>query len=90
MSFMVAAAAVAVVNWLGGFAWAGWMTLHLALLGGVSQLVLGSAQFFTCLLYTSSAGLRAAGFTLLATAFRPIGGMLADRIGGEDVYKRQT
>ena len=47
MSFMVAAAAVAVVNWLGGFAWAGWMTLHLALLGGVSQLVLGSAQFFT-------------------------------------------
>ena len=33
----------------------------------------------------TSAGLRAAGFTLLATAFRPIGGMLADRIGGEKV-----
>ncbi len=30
----------------------------------------------------TDAGLRAAGFTLLATAARPLGGMLADRIGG--------
>ncbi len=30
----------------------------------------------------TDAGLRAAGFTLLATAARPVGGMLADRIGG--------
>jgi len=33
----------------------------------------------------TSAGLRAAGFTLLATAARPIGGLLADRIGGSNV-----
>jgi MFS transporter, NNP family, nitrate/nitrite transporter len=31
------------------------------------------------------AGLRAAGFTLLATAARPIGGWLSDRIGGRTV-----
>ena len=31
------------------------------------------------------AGLRTAGFVLLATVMRPIGGMLADRIGGEKV-----
>lgn len=30
----------------------------------------------------TDAGLRAAGFTLLATGVRPIGGMLSDRIGG--------
>lgn len=33
----------------------------------------------------TDAGLRAAGFTLLATASRPIGGMLSDRIGGNRV-----
>lgn len=33
----------------------------------------------------TDAGLRAAGFTLLATAFRPIGGLLSDRIGGNRV-----
>lgn len=33
----------------------------------------------------TSAGLRAAGFTLVATAARPIGGWLADRIGGSRV-----
>ncbi len=33
----------------------------------------------------TDAGLRAAGFTLLATAIRPIGGMLSDRIGGNRV-----
>ncbi len=33
----------------------------------------------------TDAGLRAAGFTLLATAVRPIGGMLSDRIGGNRV-----
>ena len=25
-----------------------WLALHLALLGGVSQLILGAAQFFVC------------------------------------------
>ncbi|MCO5314805.1 MAG: MFS transporter [Solirubrobacterales bacterium] len=33
----------------------------------------------------TDAGLRAAGFTLLATGVRPIGGMLSDRIGGNRV-----
>jgi len=33
----------------------------------------------------TDAGLRAAGFTLLATSARPIGGILADRIGGSQV-----
>lgn len=33
----------------------------------------------------TDAGLRAAGFTLLATAARPVGGLLADRIGGSNV-----
>ncbi len=31
------------------------------------------------------AGLRTAGFVLLATAFRPVGGMLADRFSGEKI-----
>lgn len=33
----------------------------------------------------TDAGLRAAGFTLVATAVRPVGGILADRIGGSKV-----
>ncbi len=33
----------------------------------------------------TDAGLRAAGFTLMATAARPVGGILADRIGGSNV-----
>lgn len=33
----------------------------------------------------TDAGLRAAGFTLLATMARPIGGMLSDRVGGDRV-----
>lgn len=33
----------------------------------------------------TDAGLRAAGFTVVATAFRPIGGWLSDRIGAEKV-----
>ncbi len=36
-------------------------------------------------LSTTDAGLRAAGFTVVATAARPLGGWLADKIGGEKV-----
>lgn len=36
-------------------------------------------------LSTTDAGLRAAGFTVIATAARPLGGWLADKIGGEKV-----
>jgi len=46
-AFLLAAAVVAIINQFHGFVWAEWMTLHLALLGGVSQLVVGAAQFFT-------------------------------------------
>jgi len=36
-------------------------------------------------LTTTDAGLRAAGFTVVATAARPLGGWLSDKIGGEKV-----
>lgn len=36
-------------------------------------------------LSTTDAGLRAAGFTIVATLARPVGGWLSDRIGGEKV-----
>ncbi|MGB0120280.1 MAG: MFS transporter [Solirubrobacterales bacterium] len=36
-------------------------------------------------LSTTDAGLRAAGFTVIATAARPLGGLLSDRIGAEKV-----
>ncbi len=35
----------------------------------------------------TDAGLRTAGFVLLATGMRPIGGMLADKIGGQSVLR---
>ena len=43
---LVAGAATAAVNAVAGPVWARWLSLHLILLGGVSQLVLGAAQFF--------------------------------------------
>jgi NNP family nitrate/nitrite transporter-like MFS transporter len=33
------------------------------------------------------AGFRAAGFVVLATALRPVGGVLADKIGGSTILK---
>lgn len=45
--FLLAAAVLALINLGGGPVWARWIALHFALLGGVSQLVLGSAQFFS-------------------------------------------
>lgn len=45
--FLTAAAILALINLSGGPVWARWVALHFALLGGVSQLVLGSAQFFS-------------------------------------------
>ncbi len=35
----------------------------------------------------TDAGLRTAGFVVLATAMRPVGGVLADKIGGQQVLK---
>lgn len=46
--FLVAGAVTAALNGLGELPWYGrWLALHLILLGGVSQLVLGAGQFFT-------------------------------------------
>lgn len=45
----IAAAAVAAILYaVTGHRWLHWLALHLLFLGGVSQLVLGAGQFFTC------------------------------------------
>lgn len=52
--FFVAAAGFALAGAFTAFSQAGWVALHLALLGGVSQLVIGVSQFFvTAFLATS-------------------------------------
>jgi nitrite reductase (NO-forming) len=45
---LLAAAVAGVAEALTGRPWLHWLALHLALLGAVSQLVLGAGQFFTC------------------------------------------
>ena len=45
---LLLAAVIAVAGALAGAPDARWLALHLAFLGGVSQLVLGAAQFFVC------------------------------------------
>ena len=54
-AFFLAGIAFLLAGAVSGIAWAvtgddhlHWLALHLALLGGVSQLVLGAGQFFTC------------------------------------------
>lgn len=44
--FLLAAAAVGVAQWLTPWPWGHWLALHLAFVGGVSQLILGASQFF--------------------------------------------
>ncbi|MBS1887392.1 MAG: hypothetical protein JSU06_09405 [Actinobacteria bacterium] len=46
IAFLAAAAIAAVVQALAPWDWGRWLALHLAFVGGVSQLVLGTAQFF--------------------------------------------
>jgi len=55
--------------------------------GGFVAMSVYLPTFLTDLfkLTPQNAGLRTAGFVLLATAMRPIGGMLADKIGGQKV-----
>lgn len=48
LAMLVAAAAAGVAYALSGEAPLHWLAPHLALLGGVSQLVLGAGQFFVC------------------------------------------
>ncbi|MGH2832928.1 MAG: hypothetical protein ACRDK2_09145 [Solirubrobacteraceae bacterium] len=48
LGFLLAGAITWVAYALSGHEWVHWLALHLLLLGGVSQLVLGAGQFFTC------------------------------------------
>jgi nitrite reductase (NO-forming) len=48
LAFLAAGAVAAVVYATGGSWWTRWTALHLVFVGGVSQLVLGAAQFFVC------------------------------------------
>jgi hypothetical protein len=46
LAFLAAAALAGVAQWLHPWPWGHWLALHLAFVGGVSQLVLGASQFF--------------------------------------------
>jgi nitrite reductase (NO-forming) len=46
LAFLVAGAFAGLLNLVAGSQWTGWIALHLVLLGGVSQLIIGAAQFF--------------------------------------------
>jgi hypothetical protein len=46
IGFLLAAAAVGIAQWIAPWPWGHWLALHLAFVGGVSQLVLGATQFF--------------------------------------------
>lgn len=46
IAFLLIAAVVAVIYAMGGWPLGRWLALHLAFVGGVSQLVLGASQFF--------------------------------------------
>jgi nitrite reductase (NO-forming) len=46
IAFLAAAAAAAIVQAVAPWPWGRWLALHLAFVGGVSQLVLGASQFF--------------------------------------------
>jgi nitrite reductase (NO-forming) len=46
IGFLLLAAGVGIAQWLAPWPWGHWLALHLAFVGGVSQLVLGATQFF--------------------------------------------
>lgn len=46
VGFLLAAAIVGVAQSISPWPWGRWLALHLAFVGGVSQLVLGASQFF--------------------------------------------
>lgn len=46
IGFLLAAAVAGVVQAVSPWPWGRWLALHLAFVGGVSQLVLGASQFF--------------------------------------------
>lgn len=48
LAMLLTAGAAAIAYAIDPLPWLHWLALHLALLGGVSQLVLGAGQFFVC------------------------------------------
>ena len=48
LGFIAASALVGIADAAAGTDWLHWLALHLLLLGGISQLVLGAGQFFVC------------------------------------------
>jgi nitrite reductase (NO-forming) len=46
IGFLAAGAAIGIADGLSDWPWGHWLALHLAFVGGVSQLVLGAGQFF--------------------------------------------
>jgi len=64
---LLLAAVAAIASTVTGLDWLHWTAVHLALLGGVSQLVLGAGQFFSCaFLATDPPSRRLIGAQLLA------------------------
>jgi nitrite reductase (NO-forming) len=53
LAFMVAAAAFAILGELGVYTGGRWLPLHLALVGGVSQLVVATSQFFAAAFFAT-------------------------------------
>lgn len=95
IAFLLAGAAAAVLNAADLLGWYGhWLALHLVLLGGVSQLILGAGQFFsTAFLATDPPGRRmvsaqlatwSAGAILVAVGVPTRHSMLTD-LGGAAV-----
>jgi nitrite reductase (NO-forming) len=54
LAFAAAGAGAGLAFALTGAAWLHWVALHLLFVGGVSQLVLGAGQFFTCAFLATS------------------------------------
>ena len=46
IAFLVAAAIAGLIQTASPWSWGSWLALHLAFVGGISQLVLGASQFF--------------------------------------------
>ena len=69
--------------------WAAWelSLFYFLTFGGFVSMAIYLPTFLTELfgLTPQEAGLRAAGFVVLATVMRPIGGWLADRVGGKAI-----
>lgn len=46
IAFLLAAAVAGLIQAIAPWSWGSWLALHLAFVGGISQLVLGASQFF--------------------------------------------